>query len=74
MFKTGPPRLIIHALDPHAARIFRQIRLWLKEDETMQRDRTRLVKVCCAPQPPSNSEAHHAPRVSRHKSGVQSLE
>ena len=43
---------IVEPADPHAARVFREVRLWLKEDETMQRDRTRLVKVCCAPQPP----------------------
>src|SRR5918912_964191 len=37
---------------PHAARIFREVRAWLKEDADMLRDRARLVKVCCAPQPP----------------------
>ncbi|HEX8652845.1 MAG TPA: metalloregulator ArsR/SmtB family transcription factor [Pyrinomonadaceae bacterium] len=38
--------------DPHAARIFTEVRAWLKEDVEMRRDRERLVKVCCAPQPP----------------------
>ncbi|HUQ34694.1 MAG TPA: metalloregulator ArsR/SmtB family transcription factor [Pyrinomonadaceae bacterium] len=38
--------------DPRAARIFQEVRGWLREDEDMQRDRQRLVKVCCAPQPP----------------------
>lgn len=42
---TEPP-------DPHAARIFREVRAWLAEDEAMRRDRERLVNVCCAPQPP----------------------
>src|ERR687884_1952335 len=37
---------------PHAARIFREVRAWLKEDADMRRDRERLVRVCCAPQPP----------------------
>jgi ArsR family transcriptional regulator len=38
--------------DPHAARVFSEVRSWLVEDREMQRDRERLVKVCCAPQPP----------------------
>jgi ArsR family transcriptional regulator len=38
--------------DPHAARLFSEVRAWLKEDAEMRRDRERLVKVCCAPQPP----------------------
>ena len=37
---------------PHAARIFREVRAWLKEDAGMRSDRERLVRVCCAPQPP----------------------
>ncbi|HEX8847032.1 MAG TPA: metalloregulator ArsR/SmtB family transcription factor [Pyrinomonadaceae bacterium] len=37
---------------PHAARIFSEVRAWLKEDADMRRDRERLIKVCCAPQPP----------------------
>ena len=43
---------IVEPPDPHAARIFKEVRAWLKEDALMQRDRARLVKVCCAPQPP----------------------
>src|SRR3954462_10082310 len=43
---------IVEPTDPHAARIFREVRAWLREDEDMRRDRERLVKVCCAPQPP----------------------
>jgi ArsR family transcriptional regulator len=43
---------IVEPPAPHAARIFREVRAWLKEDEDMQRDRERLVKVCCAPQIP----------------------
>jgi ArsR family transcriptional regulator len=43
---------IVEPPDPHAARIFKEVREWLKEDAEMQRDRERLVKVCCAPQPP----------------------
>lgn len=43
---------IVEPPDQHAARIFREVRAWLAEDASMQRDRERLVKVCCAPQPP----------------------
>jgi ArsR family transcriptional regulator len=43
---------LVEPIDPHAARIFQQVRQWLSEDQDMQRDRQRLVKVCCAPQPP----------------------
>ncbi|HYG78749.1 MAG TPA: metalloregulator ArsR/SmtB family transcription factor [Pyrinomonadaceae bacterium] len=43
---------LVEPTDPHAAQIFREVRAWLKEDAEMQRDRQRLIKVCCAPQPP----------------------
>lgn len=38
--------------DEHAARIFREVREWLRQDPLMQRDRARLIKLCCAPQVP----------------------
>lgn len=38
--------------DEHAARIFREVREWLRQDAEMQRDRSRLIKLCCAPQVP----------------------
>jgi ArsR family transcriptional regulator, arsenate/arsenite/antimonite-responsive transcriptional repressor len=43
---------IIEPTDPYAARVFRDVRQWLTNDKEMQHDRERLVKVCCAPQPP----------------------
>ncbi|MCA1850431.1 MAG: metalloregulator ArsR/SmtB family transcription factor [Acidobacteria bacterium] len=43
---------VVSPPDPHAARVFREVRAWLAEDREMQRDRARLMKVCCAPQPP----------------------
>lgn len=43
---------IVEPPDPHAARIFKEVRDWLKDDAEMQRDRERFVKLCCAPQPP----------------------
>jgi len=38
--------------DERASRVFQEVRQWLIEDREMRRDRERLVKVCCAPQPP----------------------
>ncbi|HEY0099287.1 MAG TPA: metalloregulator ArsR/SmtB family transcription factor [Pyrinomonadaceae bacterium] len=38
--------------DEHAARLFGEVRAWLAEDREMQRDRERLIKVCCAPSQP----------------------
>ena len=53
---------LVEPTDPHAARIFQEVRAWLKEDTDMQQDRQRLVKVCCAPQPPI--QLRGAPRPS----------
>jgi ArsR family transcriptional regulator, arsenate/arsenite/antimonite-responsive transcriptional repressor len=38
--------------DVYGARIFREVREWLAQDLEMQRDRARLIKLCCAPQVP----------------------
>jgi ArsR family transcriptional regulator len=38
--------------EPHAARVMREVMEWLAQDEEMQRDRERLIKACCSPQPP----------------------
>lgn len=38
--------------DPDAARVLKDTLTWLANDREMQRDRARLVKVCCAPQLP----------------------
>ena len=43
---------VVEPPDEHAARIFREVRAWLRQDPEMQRDRTRLIKICCAPQVP----------------------
>src|SRR6266566_2787685 len=40
---------VVEPPDPHAARIFREVRTWLANDSNMQRDRLRLMKICCAP-------------------------
>jgi ArsR family transcriptional regulator len=38
--------------DTNAARVLRDVLVWLAEDKEMRLDRERLVKVCCAPQLP----------------------
>jgi ArsR family transcriptional regulator, arsenate/arsenite/antimonite-responsive transcriptional repressor len=43
---------VLKPADPQAARVLDGVMAWLLEDREMQRDRERLVKVCCAPQPP----------------------
>jgi ArsR family transcriptional regulator, arsenate/arsenite/antimonite-responsive transcriptional repressor len=42
---------LIEPADPHAARIFREVRSWLDNNPAMVIDRTRLRKICCAPLP-----------------------
>ena len=51
---------IVEPADPDAARVLRDTLAWLGNDREMQRDRERLVKVCCAPQLPVNIQG--APR------------
>ncbi|MEO7971224.1 MAG: metalloregulator ArsR/SmtB family transcription factor [bacterium] len=46
--------------DPHAARIFREVRTWLAGHPAMQSDRARLAKICCAPRLPV--QLQRAPR------------
>ena len=52
---TEPP-------DEHAAHIFRELRASLGAHPEMQRDREKLLKVCCAPQLPV--QLRRAPRPS----------
>jgi ArsR family transcriptional regulator, arsenate/arsenite/antimonite-responsive transcriptional repressor len=40
---------VVEPSSERATRVFSEVRAWLKEDREMQRDRERLVKVCCAP-------------------------
>ena len=43
---------IVEPSDTDAARVLNEVLSWLANDREMQRDRERLVKVCCAPQLP----------------------
>ena len=40
---------IVEPKAPHAARILEEVRAWLANDPGMQRDRSRLLKMCCGP-------------------------
>jgi len=51
---------LIEPPDPYAARIFREVRTWLDNDPAMQRDRARLMKICCGTQLPV--QLQRAPR------------
>ncbi|HMG74839.1 MAG TPA: metalloregulator ArsR/SmtB family transcription factor [Pyrinomonadaceae bacterium] len=46
--------------DEHAARIFREVRVSLAEHPEFQRDREKLMQVCCAPSLPV--QLRRAPR------------
>jgi len=43
---------IVNPPDEAAKSILAEVRRWLAQDREMQRDRQRLTKVCCMPQPP----------------------
>ena len=51
---------VVDPADADAARILKEVMSWLANDPEMQRDRDRLVKVCCAPQLPVSIQS--APR------------
>ncbi|HEY3040656.1 MAG TPA: metalloregulator ArsR/SmtB family transcription factor [Pyrinomonadaceae bacterium] len=51
---------IVEPLDTDAARVLKDTLAWLANDREMQRDRDRLVRVCCAPQLPVSIQG--APR------------
>src|SRR5215216_5606264 len=54
---------IVEPPDAGAARILNDVLAWLASDQEMQRDRERLIKVCCAPQLPVSIQ--DAPRRVR---------
>ena len=51
---------IVEPPDTDAARVLTDVMSWLRNDLEMQRDRERLVKICCAPQLPISIQG--APR------------
>jgi ArsR family transcriptional regulator len=51
---------IVEPADADAARLLQDVMTWLANDQEMQRDRERLVKICCAPRLPVSIQS--APR------------
>ena len=51
---------IVEPVDADAAKALSDVMGWLAKDQEMQRDRDRLVKLCCAPQLPISIQG--APR------------
>ena len=56
---------IVEPSDPDAAHLFCEIRAWLAKDKEMRRERTKLVKVCCAPDPPPILQGAPRPNFAR---------
>ena len=54
---------VVEPSDAGAARVLNDVLAWLASDQEMQRDRDRLIKVCCAPQLPVSIQG--APRPLR---------
>jgi DNA-binding transcriptional ArsR family regulator len=54
---------IVQPADADAARLLKETMAWLANDPEMQRDRQRMVKLCCAPQLPVSIQG--APRPVR---------
>lgn len=51
---------VVEPDDAGAASVLKDVMSWLAGDQEMQRDRERLIKVCCAPQLPISIQG--APR------------
>lgn len=51
---------IVEPADADAAQALKDVMTWLAKDQELQRDRDRLVKVCCGPRLPINIQS--APR------------
>jgi ArsR family transcriptional regulator, arsenate/arsenite/antimonite-responsive transcriptional repressor len=56
---------IVEPPDKRAARVFAEVRTWLREDEEMQRDRSHLLNLCCAPVQNQPAGIQGAPRPKR---------
>lgn len=57
---------IIEPSDPSTAHILQEVRKWLSQEPEMQRDRQRLVKVCCSATLPAQLEGAPLPEGLRH--------
>jgi ArsR family transcriptional regulator, arsenate/arsenite/antimonite-responsive transcriptional repressor len=57
---------VVEPDDPEAARVLNEVMSWLANDKEMQRDRERLVRVCCAPQLPVSIQGAPRPTSLTH--------
>ena len=57
---------IVEPADPEAARLLKDVMSWLASDQEMQRDRERLVKICCAPNLPVSIQSAPRPASLAH--------
>jgi ArsR family transcriptional regulator, arsenate/arsenite/antimonite-responsive transcriptional repressor len=55
---------IVEPSDPGAAQVLRDTIAWLGSDLEMQRDRQRLIKICCATQLPVNIQGAPRPNIN----------
>jgi len=55
---------VIEPPDANAAQVLRDVMSWLSNDQEMQQERNRLIKVCCAPQLPVRIQSAPRPNVS----------
>ena len=56
---------IVEPNDSDAARVLKDVMSWLTADPEMQRDRQRLIKICCAPQLPIGIQGAPRPAMSQ---------
>lgn len=63
---------IVAPPEADAARVLQDVLAWLANDREMQRDRDRLVRVCCAPQLPIRIQG--APRPASLNANAQRVE
>lgn len=54
---------LVEPPDEHAARVFREVRNWLAQDQKMQGDRASLVQLCCALQSPVKLQGAPRPTI-----------
>jgi ArsR family transcriptional regulator len=61
---------IIEPTEPHATQIFTDLRYWLLNDPVMQRERGRLVQLCCVKAP---THLERAPKPIASSSGIEAI-
>ena len=55
---------IVEPPDEEAAKVLKETMKWLGADTEMQRDRDRLVRICCSPQLPLKIQGAPRPSVT----------